>query len=46
VFVAEFIFGAGTAGVVAGGVGAAAVWSWYLQPLRRRQILHRRAAGR
>jgi hypothetical protein len=40
--VAEVVFGGGIAGVIGAAAGAAAVWCWYLQPLRRRMQLHRR----
>jgi hypothetical protein len=44
-FVGQVIFGAPTAGAVAAPAGAACAWCWFLQPLRRRRMLQRRARG-
>ncbi|WP_028059873.1 DUF6328 family protein [Candidatus Solirubrobacter pratensis] len=41
--VAEVVFGSGLAGLVGAAAGAGALWCWYLQPLRRRLLLHRRS---
>src|SRR4051812_32237118 len=40
-FVAQVIYGEGVATIAAAGVALAALWCWYLQPLRRRAFLHR-----
>ena len=44
--VAELVIGTPVAGTVAGVASGAAIWSWYLQPLRRRRALHRHADRR
>jgi hypothetical protein len=43
VFVADVILGSVPGGTVAAAAAGACVWCWYLQPLRRRRVLHRRA---
>jgi hypothetical protein len=42
ILVAEVIIGSGIAAVVGAAAAAGALWCWYLQPLRRRLLLHRR----
>jgi hypothetical protein len=46
VFVAQVVFASPAAGAVGVVAAAAALWCWYLQPLLRRQELHRRTARR
>ena len=45
-FVAVVIFATPLAGAIAGTPATGALWSWYLQPLRRRYALHRDAHRR
>jgi hypothetical protein len=45
-FVADVMFGSVAAGIVSAAAGGAALWCWWLQPLRRRQALHARAGRR
>jgi Family of unknown function (DUF6328) len=42
VLVAEVVIGGGVAAAVGAAAAAGALWCWYLQPLRRRLLLHRR----
>ena len=44
--VGDVMFGSVAAGVLAGAAAAAALWCWYLQPLRRRRRLVGRLAVR
>src|SRR3954462_1501229 len=44
-FVADVILGSRAAGVIGTACAAGPLWCWYLQPLRRRRALHRRAAS-
>ena len=43
-FVADVMLGSVAGGAVGAAAAAGALWCWCLQPLRRRQRLHRRAA--
>jgi hypothetical protein len=43
VFVADVILGSPAAGIAGAVASSAAVWCWYVQPLRRRWALHREA---
>ena len=43
-FVAEVILDSAAAGAVGVVAGGAALWCWYLQPMRRRRALYRRHA--
>jgi hypothetical protein len=45
VFVAVALMGSLFAGVVGAVAGMAALWCWYLQPLRRRRMLHTRESA-
>lgn len=44
-FVADVILGSASAGAVGAVAAGAALWCWYLQPLRRRRMLYRRAGS-
>src|SRR3954465_4182723 len=44
-FVADVILGSPAAGGIGTACAAGPLWCWYLQPLRRRRALHRRAAS-
>jgi Family of unknown function (DUF6328) len=46
VLVAQLLHGGAFAAAVGAVAALAAAWCWYLQPLRRRYALHRRAASR
>jgi hypothetical protein len=46
ILVADVVFSSATAGAIGALAGAAALWCWYLQPLRRRAQLHRRSVRR